>query len=890
MNKIKNSIKQLAVVLLLLICSTVWAQNEKSVGTRITDKTTNKELTSTAILDLDSSTRGFHMPRMNTTQRDQLAARLMADETLGKETTGMVIFNTSNDCIEYWHASTGKWRSLCGSLPPAKFDFITGCENIKPSGGFTIEGIPAPSWQQGFALDPTKHFLQIEVYVSQIGTYSISADSGNGYFFSAEGQFQAIGNYTIYLKGRGMPKKGHPQSSGEKDKLKFTFNGLPSKKCNAGYDVTIIPAFLKFQINKATYPALGKYYFNEDMSEAAGNKIDLLVNVDVIGTAKITAKNDELGLHFFAEKEFTLDGPKQPVTLLPVAGHVKPLKNDLESYELTFEVSGVPLKDIDVTINEAKASVKVEPTTIAYDATQVNFGSEPLYRGTAINARNTITVPVKVVSPGITKLKLTNAEGVEFVSESQTFVRNKVNPDQTVPVVFKANVNGIQMPSSPTSDFTISAEEGRFEVEGDNVITFNLEVKPVAYTIDCATISSNRSTILLDKEIQDTYTIIVKANVTELGEYELKTTVPVQGITFSSTRDGVKQEFKTLGANDIVLYAEQKTIAPHDRGVTDVSFINNDGNSETLCNATFPVRVGNAPLNILYIRNDRYTDDYVQMLGEYLKNDRYYSETGEHVEVGPKVVKTIAVRTDYSSGYNSEIGVQRRAEIVTELNKGIYNLVIIDGGPIAAVALDAAVHTAIENYINSGKGWFVVSQETDIARYKKLFEGFNRSDLSPESRGFGTMLMKFNGGVDTPMAVIPNVKRETTPVGYAVPTNSHFTMMTKYAYVNNYSIWQSSVEPLTYDLTGSQFEPLTTLKADLSPVEAMTMIHKTKKIVILPMTNDVQYRGLLDHYSYINGEMVTAKFREYNARYDTHYQNSYFLGNLFTTIITDLMK
>lgn len=70
-----------------------------------------------AILDLQSTEKGFLTPRMTTVQRDAMGIVL---------TEGLLIYNTTNECFEYWDTqatpiagSNGFWNSLCNH-----------CENI----------------------------------------------------------------------------------------------------------------------------------------------------------------------------------------------------------------------------------------------------------------------------------------------------------------------------------------------------------------------------------------------------------------------------------------------------------------------------------------------------------------------------------------------------------------------------------------------------------------------------------------------------------------------------------------------------------------------------------------------------------------------------------------
>lgn len=71
-----------------------------------TDPTPNAR----AILDLQSTEKGFLLPRLTTTQRDAMG------NTLAE---GLMIYNTTNDCLEWWdtkatpNGGNGFWNSVC---------------------------------------------------------------------------------------------------------------------------------------------------------------------------------------------------------------------------------------------------------------------------------------------------------------------------------------------------------------------------------------------------------------------------------------------------------------------------------------------------------------------------------------------------------------------------------------------------------------------------------------------------------------------------------------------------------------------------------------------------------------------------------------------------------
>ena len=79
-----------------------------------------------SLLDLDNQARiglqerpkALHLPRMNSDDRDALAAPVSGDERREPQ-RGLMIFNVENHCLEFWSGT--EWVSLCeGNEPPIR--------------------------------------------------------------------------------------------------------------------------------------------------------------------------------------------------------------------------------------------------------------------------------------------------------------------------------------------------------------------------------------------------------------------------------------------------------------------------------------------------------------------------------------------------------------------------------------------------------------------------------------------------------------------------------------------------------------------------------------------------------------------------------------------------
>lgn len=83
------------IILLILFASNIF-YSQVGIGTA------NPDLSS--VLDLTSVTKGFLAPRMATLQRNAIA----------NPAQGLIIYNISEECINYYDATALSWKSLCG--------------------------------------------------------------------------------------------------------------------------------------------------------------------------------------------------------------------------------------------------------------------------------------------------------------------------------------------------------------------------------------------------------------------------------------------------------------------------------------------------------------------------------------------------------------------------------------------------------------------------------------------------------------------------------------------------------------------------------------------------------------------------------------------------------
>lgn len=143
----------------------------------------------TAIVDINSTSKGFLPPRMTTLQRDAIL----------NPAIGLTLFNSDTNCLEWWIGTI--WYNACGNAPVS----ITTNGN----GAVIINNC---SSGDGNNLSPNNTvtpltYQQLNVTVTQSGSYTFIAKN-NGITFSAIDKFDSymVGSIRdVYLRATGTP-------------------------------------------------------------------------------------------------------------------------------------------------------------------------------------------------------------------------------------------------------------------------------------------------------------------------------------------------------------------------------------------------------------------------------------------------------------------------------------------------------------------------------------------------------------------------------------------------------------------------------------------------------------------------------------------------------------
>ncbi len=162
-----------------------------------------------AAVDISSTTTGFLLPRMTTTQRDAIPT----------PATGLMVYNLSDNCLQYYDGGT--WSPCLGAALKNEMD----CSSISNGANPIV----------GQALTAANS-ITIDVVVNVLSTYTITTNTANGYSYSASGTFGSTGIQTVTLTGSGTP------TAAQTDAFTLTMNGS-STTCNTSITaVTIQPS------------------------------------------------------------------------------------------------------------------------------------------------------------------------------------------------------------------------------------------------------------------------------------------------------------------------------------------------------------------------------------------------------------------------------------------------------------------------------------------------------------------------------------------------------------------------------------------------------------------------------------------------------------------------
>jgi hypothetical protein len=606
----------------------------------------------TVILELESQNKGFLAPRMTTVQRDAIDVTKLKD--------GLLIFNTSTGCINYWSGMQATWLSLCGTPPPAEVAITSvQCGNI------TTEAL-----QQGKPLTMMDKMV-IPVTVTLAGTYDIMVKSSNGYYFYASGTFPTTGNYEIVLQGVGTPIKGH--TVGETgDSLTMTINGkLQTCKPN----VFVTGADIAYTMNCASVSVLGDLFLKTPLT--VNNKITLSVNVTALGAWNIST-NTNNGITYSGSGTFKNLGLQQ----IELVGSGTPSMAGVTALNITSNSSEGNI-NCPISVNVKDVQYEIQCNLITSDG--VYLQESPLDKSHVIN------VPVKVIAPGKTVISTTNVNGVIFSSGTVDLEFNPATNNIQTVVLF---ANKTTPKVAGDYNFRITGTPGT--ISSCNY-TIKFAAQPVNYTISCNDVKVEGS-YAPDVPMNAANRLAVKVNVTFPGDYSLQTE-PVNGVKFAGTG-----KFATAGTHTIYLQATGTAVESGNH------FYKLTSNSSALsgnvsCN--FTVTYMYRKMNVLVIpANNAYTinsnNSYVG--GVMMRNTDNFGNTDASV-----------VKVENINMINSGLPTARNL-------RDLINKENVDIIWISISSVRTSHHAVLAEFVNQKKGVLLLSQEVYISDMGQLID------------------------------------------------------------------------------------------------------------------------------------------------------------------------
>jgi len=168
------------------------------------------------------------------------------------------------------------------------------------------------------------NYVDVSVQVDTIGTYTISSDTVNGYYFKATGSFSATGAQTVRLVGGGKPLTAGTNI------FTVSYNGT---FCEFTVTVTAPtpPAggSAVFTVTCAGATPVGTYIANTPLT--ATNTITLNVNVTTVGTWSVTTAPAVNGIVFSNTGTFAATG----ATTITLNGSGTPTAAGTNTYTVT---------------------------------------------------------------------------------------------------------------------------------------------------------------------------------------------------------------------------------------------------------------------------------------------------------------------------------------------------------------------------------------------------------------------------------------------------------------------------------------------------------------------------------------------------------------------------
>lgn len=474
-----------------------------------------------AVLELESNNKGFLAPRMTTGQRDGIPAV--------KRTDGLLIYNTTTNCFNYWVQAMTTWLSICGTPPPAVMEVV--CGEVKINGSLT----------QGVGLD-ANNYLSVPVTVQQPGTYEVTVSTDNGYYFTTAGTFPNAGKYTLFLPGIGTPRTGYaPGEDG--DVMTIKVHGVAVACAPFSF---VENAHVDYELACGTISHSGDYMIGIAMT--SGNKMKLTVNVTNPGFWSMWT-NTVNGYSFAGTGTFLTTGSQE----IELIGSGTPINSGNDSFILS--------SNSDNAIKNCSGII-VGVSQVAYTMDCANAVVNGSYmQAVPTSSMNTIALPINVTATGVTTISTNTVNGISFTS-------GPINLSSLGSQIVTLSASGTPTNGGSTDLIFTGSSGGTATCN----VTVPVAAQPIAYTMSCGTIAVQGSYAPnVAMTAGNTMTLTVTASYG--GAWSI-TTDEVNGVTFSGSGT------LTVGQNTLTLKATGMPVAG---GIHEYSLTSNSSSGSVTC-------------------------------------------------------------------------------------------------------------------------------------------------------------------------------------------------------------------------------------------------------------------------------------------------------------------
>ncbi|MCJ7933449.1 MAG: hypothetical protein MUW56_07390 [Chryseobacterium sp.] len=360
--------------------------------------------------DVNNKIKGIIIPRLTQAERDKLTysdAPTNSTVRLGNADNSLMIFNTTENCYNFWNIEEGEWKSVCGNLGNAKFTF--DCANVVLKGNYV----------KGKEVDGTNYIAISVGNVTKAGSYLITAASSpnNGYSFVAQGTFTTTGTQTVKLYAQGTPVTAQTNT--------FTLSSSGgSSQATCTVPVSVQPDIAGYALNCSSIEVNGTYL--KGTTFTSSNNITVNVNVSSIGSYSISTGTVN-GVSFSASGVFSTTGT-QTITL---AGNGIPtVNNDFTVTVTSNTISGNA---------SCTATIPVVLPAMTYAIIgNGDYSWNSTQRTTALASSSNFGTNGKVKIAGLTKLwTATNAR------DAVTNLSSSTKPDIILYFAWGANTNTV---------------------------------------------------------------------------------------------------------------------------------------------------------------------------------------------------------------------------------------------------------------------------------------------------------------------------------------------------------------------------------------------------------------------------------------------------------------